>query len=152
MKQRLLTLIALVGISAGAFALVLKAPAPGITFTKTSHDFGKIPQGKPVSYEFEFTNTGDQPLVLKAVKASCGCTTPYYPTEPVLPGEKGKIKAVYNAASPGSFHKSINVTTNIKQVDNATEKKVILFINGEVIADKLGGQQKDNSPVRLNNN
>lgn len=153
MKQRLLILLALVGISVGAFALVLRAPAPDIKFVKTSHDFGKIPQGKPVSYEFEFTNTGDQPLVLKTVKASCGCTTPYYPTEPVLPGEKGKIKAVYNAASAGSFHKSINVTTNIKLVDNDTEKKVVLFINGEVIADKLGGAGKnDNSPVRLNNN
>lgn len=151
MKLRLFTLLALVGLSAGAFALVLQAAGPDVNFVKTTHSFGKIPQGRPVSYEFEFTNTGKLPLVLKAVKASCGCTTPYYPTEPVLPGEKGKIKAVYNAASAGSFHKSINVTTNIKQPDGS-DKKVILFINGEVIADQLGKKKEEFSPVRLNNN
>ena len=66
------------------FALILStflvhAEQPTTTkakFTKLEHDFGSLPQGKPVTYEFEFTNTGDQPLILDNVQASCGCTTP----------------------------------------------------------------------------
>ena len=149
MKQIFFTLSLLRILSFGTAAYL--AGGPNINFAKTSHDFGKIPQGKPVSHEFEFTNTGDAPLVLKNVKASCGCTTPFYPTEPIQPGQKSKIKAVYNAAGVGTFHKSITVTTNIKEVDGK-DKKIILFIKGEVVADKLGGNNKSpGSPVRINN-
>ncbi|MGB0430062.1 MAG: DUF1573 domain-containing protein [Bacteroidia bacterium] len=147
------TLFALLAIGILGFGTAAFLPGgPNTTFAKTSHDFGKIPQGKPVSYEFEFTNAGDAPLVLKKVKASCGCTTPFYPTEPIQPGQKSKIKAVYNAAGVGSFHKSITVTTNTKEADG-TDKKIILFIKGEVVADnfKNNGNDKGGSPVRINN-
>lgn len=141
-----LTFLSVLSLGTAAYL----AGGPGINFVKTSHDFTKIPQGKPVSYEFEFTNNGDAPLVLKNVKASCGCTTPFYPTEPIQPGEKSKIKAVYNAAGVGTFHKSITVTTNIQEADG-NDKKVILFIKGEVVADNLGGGSKSpGSPVRIN--
>lgn len=150
MRQRLFTLltIATLGLGTAAFLPV----GPNVEFEVTSHNFGKIPQGKPVSYEFEFTNNGDAPLILKNVKASCGCTTPFYPTEPIQPGEKSKIKAVYNAASAGNFHKSVTVTTNIQEA-TGQDKKVILFIKGEVVADKFkdNGNNNNGSPVRINN-
>ena len=64
-------------------------------------------------HEFVFTNNGNQPLVLTAVKASCGCTTPSWTKEPVLPGQSGHIKASYNSKNrPGRFHKSITITSN----------------------------------------
>ncbi len=100
---------------------------PKIKFEKTSHDFGKIPQGKNASYSFKFTNTGNAPLQLKNVKPSCGCTTPHWPKKPIRPGESAKIKAVYDAGSPGRFHKSITVKTNME--NNGTK---VLSIKGRV--------------------
>ena len=56
---------------------------PKIQFEKTTYDFGANPQGTPVSCEFVFKNVGTEPLVLQNVKASCGCTTPFWPKEPI---------------------------------------------------------------------
>ncbi len=94
---------------------------------QTTHDFGKIPQGTPVTVEFSFTNTGKSPLVISDVKGSCGCTVTNYSKEPVAPGKTGVVKATYNAAAMGAFNKSIRVTAN---VEGGTE---MLFIKGEVI-------------------
>ena len=150
MKRLLLPLFVASALVAGA---AIMAAGPNIEFVKTTHDFGKIPQGKPVAHEFEFTNTGDEPLLLIKVKASCGCTTPSYPREPIAPGESAKIKAVYNAASAGRFQKSVTVTTNIKEADNSTDKRINLFIKGEVVSDNLnkGNGGSPQSPVRINN-
>lgn len=101
--------------------------SPQIEFEKTAHDFGKIPKGKDASYSFKFTNSGDAPLKLNNVKPSCGCTTPHWPKKPIRPGESAKIKAVYDAGSPGRFHKSITVKTNVEE--NGTE---VLSIKGRV--------------------
>jgi hypothetical protein len=149
MRQTLFTLLAIATLGFGTAAFL---PAgPNVEFEETTFNFGKVAQGKPVNHEFEFTNTGDAPLILTNVKASCGCTTPFYPTEPIQPGEKSKIKAVYNAASAGNFHKSITVTTNIKEA-TGQNKKIILFIKGEVVADKFKDNGNNNgSPVRINN-
>lgn len=82
---------------------------------QTEHDFGKIPQGKPVYYSFEIENTGTTPLKLDNVHASCGCTTPEWSREPIAPGEKALIKVGYNAAAEGYFDKAITVTYNGNQ-------------------------------------
>ena len=83
-----------------------------ISFDKLSHNFGEIPQGTPVKCTFTFTNTGKAPLVLSDVKASCGCTTPEWPQQPIMPGSSAKITAEYNAAADGSFDKTITVFSN----------------------------------------
>lgn len=101
-----------------------------IKFEKTVHDYGTIEQGSDGSTEFAFTNTGKTPLVLSNVRASCGCTVPTWPKEPILPGEKGAIKVVYNTNIVGSFHKSITVNSNAKN------SEVILSIMGNVVAKK----------------
>ena len=66
-----------------------------IKFASTVHDYGAIEQGSDGSCNFVFTNTGQTPLVLSNVRASCGCTVPTWPREPVLPGKDGTIKVVY---------------------------------------------------------
>ncbi|GAB3914171.1 hypothetical protein GCM10028803_59150 [Larkinella knui] len=99
-----------------------------IKFTKEAHDFGKVPQGTPVTYTFEFTNTGTDPVVISNAQPSCGCTTPDWTKSAVLPGQKGFVKATYNAASMGSFNKNVTV------VSNAERTSIPLNLTGEVIA------------------
>jgi hypothetical protein len=82
-------------------------------FKEEIHDFGTIPQNKPVTQEFNFKNTGKEPIVIQNVHASCGCTTPEWTKEPVLPGKTGTVKATYNAAAAAPFTKTITVTSNI---------------------------------------
>ena len=95
-------------------------------FEAQNFDFGKIKQGTPVTHEFKFTNTGKVPMIITNVQASCGCTTPDWSKEPIAPGQKGFIKATYNAASAGAFNKAVTVTANIPN------GSVQLFIKGEV--------------------
>lgn len=97
-----------------------------VTWAKESHDFGEIPQGKPVSVEFTFTNSGDEPLLIADVATSCGCTASDYTKEPIAPGKTSKIKVTYNAANPGNFTKTITVN-----FQDASLKKV-LNIKGTV--------------------
>ncbi|UXP31386.1 DUF1573 domain-containing protein [Reichenbachiella agarivorans] len=85
-----------------------------IELEKETHDFGSIQEEDgAVLYEFQFTNVGDAPLLVSTVKASCGCTTPDWTKQPVLPGEKGYVRAQYNPMNrPGTFNKSLRITTN----------------------------------------
>lgn len=79
--------------------------------------------------EFPFVNDGDTPLVIISATASCGCTQPKYPTEPIKPGKKGVIKVTYlPQGRPGEFDKLIKVRTNAKN-----GKKVSLKITGVVV-------------------
>ena len=94
---------------------VLLAQEKGkLEFINNDYDFGEIKEDDgPAIYEFEFENKGIAPLVISHVKASCGCTTPGWSKEPVLPGERGFVKAQYNPRNrPGSFRKSLTITTN----------------------------------------
>jgi hypothetical protein len=80
------------------------------------HDFGTIPQGKPVYYYFEIVNTGSVPLKLENVQASCGCTTPEWnKDQPIAAGGSDKIRVGYNAAAEGPFEKPITITYNGNQ-------------------------------------
>lgn len=95
----------------GSFAQQKNA---NISFSSSIHDFGEIEEAKGiVSYKFEFTNTGSEPLIVQRVTASCGCTTPSWTREPVMPGEKGFVNAAFNPKNrSGKFDKSITVQTN----------------------------------------
>lgn len=79
------------------------------------HDFGQIPQGKPVYYVFEIVNKGTTPLKLESVSASCGCTTPEWTKGEIAPGSSDKIKVGYNAAAEGPFEKPITIVYNGNQ-------------------------------------
>lgn len=77
------------------------------------YNFGKVTEGTKVIYDFKFKNTGKKPLVISSAVASCGCTVPEKPEEPIKPGETGILKVVFNSAGhPGPTHKTINVTSN----------------------------------------
>lgn len=83
-------------------------------FTNEDHNFGTIPEGPAVSYDFEFKNTGKEPIILSSVQASCGCTTPSWSKEPILPGKSSKVTATYNTQGrPGNFVKTITINSNI---------------------------------------
>jgi hypothetical protein len=102
-----------IAATADSSAATKNAKAAGITFEKTTHDFGNITQGEVVEYEFIFTNTGENDLLISNATASCGCTVPDYPKEPIAPGKQGKIKATFNSELRiDRFQKEIYITAN----------------------------------------
>ena len=111
MKRLLSTIFVLV-----SFIKVYAQPAlpvqEDIYVKETVFDFGKIPQGKPVFHFFEVINSGKTPMVISNVQTSCGCTTPEWSKEPILPGESTKVKVGYNAAAEGDFQKTITIVYN----------------------------------------
>jgi hypothetical protein len=123
MKHIIATLFAVLVTAGVAFS----QDRPVIAFTDTVHTFGQVPQGTPVTHVFQFTNTGDAPLIISAVDVSCGCTSPDWTKSPVLPGQSGFVSAQYNAASPGAFNKFVTVRSN------ATRAEHKLSFNGEVL-------------------
>ena len=89
------------------------ADAAVLTFEKESYDFGKIKQGETVQYNFKFKNTGKTPLIISNATATCGCTVPEIPKDPILPGAEGSIKVVFDSTGKiGMQDKIITVTSN----------------------------------------
>lgn len=97
-------------------------------FAGEVYDFGEVPEGTKVTHQFSFTNTGDSPLKLTRVKASCGCTTPSFSEDPIGPGETGYIDVEFDSSGkPGFQNKSVTVTGNFSDGVNK-----ILRIKGQV--------------------
>jgi hypothetical protein len=113
-------------------------------FKADTHDFGTVPEGPAADYEFTFKNTGKEPLLLQNVSASCGCTTPSWSKEPVLPGKTGTVKASFATAGRGGqpFNKTITVTSN------AGTK--VLTIKGNVEKAPEGSVPQNNSLIKTN--
>ncbi|SKB39502.1 DUF1573 domain-containing protein [Daejeonella lutea] len=89
------------------------ADAPVFKFVKESYDFGQITDGEKVSYDFKFSNTGKSPLIITSATATCGCTVPDYPKEPVAPGAEGVIRVVFDSSGKlGMQNKVITITAN----------------------------------------
>lgn len=132
-----------VSMAMAVVAVAMMAQQPVITFEKTDHDFGKINEadGK-VTTIFTFKNEGMEPLVLSNVRASCGCTTPKWPRQPIEPGQTGEITVTYNPnGRPGRFTKTVTITSN------ATEPTTRVTIKGEVIPKPA--KPVDNYPVKM---
>jgi hypothetical protein len=102
--------------------------APNLTFEKTVHDYGTIANGSDGACEFKFKNTGKEPLIISNCQASCGCTVPVCPKEPILPGKSGTIKITYATTRTGKINKNVTVTSNAKN------SPLTLTITGEVLA------------------
>lgn len=82
-------------------------------FEDTVFDFGKIKEGEIVNHTFTFTNTGNEPIILARVSASCGCTTPTYTSTPILPGKTGEIAVEFNSTGQlGLQQKIITIASN----------------------------------------
>lgn len=114
MKRLFVIALALFGITAASYAQSPdQSPKAVLSFEKTAHDFGKVSEGQVARYEFKFTNTGTEPLVLTKAQASCGCTVPSWPKTPIAPGASAVIVVEFNSAGrEGSFTKYISVESN----------------------------------------
>ncbi|MCT4664894.1 MAG: DUF1573 domain-containing protein [Flavobacteriales bacterium] len=97
------------------------------SFEKETIDYGTIKQNSEGKRSFEFTNKGNQPILIANIKKSCGCTVTEKPTEPILPGEKGLIKVSYDTKRLGKFSKTITV------ISNASEPRKFLKIQGNIV-------------------
>lgn len=95
-------------VSASAMAQTTK-PDDFAKFNTDKYDFGKVKQNVPAIYYFEITNKSDKPLVIENAHATCGCTTPEYQKEPIMPGKTAKLKVQYNASNGGHFEKGVYV-------------------------------------------
>lgn len=130
-------------IAGALLAASFSAHAQGtLKFDSESHDFKNVSEGSLATHEFKFTNTGNQPIVIANVQASCGCTTPEWTKTPVLPGKTGIVKAVYNSnGRPGQFNKTVTVTSN------ASNASVALAIKGAVLSREQ--MQKTYTPEQI---
>jgi len=98
-----------------------------IQFEESSFDFGKVDEGKKVEHIFKFTNTGENPLVLKDARASCGCTIPEYTKDTIAPGKVGELKVIYDSAGKeGKIEKTVTVTANTEP--SMTDLKIQVFV------------------------
>jgi len=112
-----------------SFPMLAQQVGANISWDSDNHDFGEIQEEKGnVTHKFEFTNTGNAPLIITNVHPSCGCTSSDYTKEPIAPGQKGYVSATFNPSGrPGKFNKTVSVTTN------ATTPNTIIHFTGEVI-------------------
>jgi hypothetical protein len=120
------------------------AKPENLLIRETTFNFGRIPQGRPVTHDFEVVNNGSVPLVLENVQASCGCTTPEWSRDPIPPGGSQKIKVGYNSAAEGPFDKSITVIYNKGQMK-------MINIKGDVWKTPSEPAPKNNSIALIKN-
>ena len=129
-------------------AVVFAQKGPKIVFTAQDNtiDYGTVNKDDDNGLRsFEFTNTGDEPLIITNVQSTCGCTVPSKPTEPVAPGKTGKIDVKYNM-HPGPIRKTITVESNAVNVE---EGRIAIKIKGEVIEKPIVNllEKKKTSPM-----
>jgi len=119
-----------------------------ITFKAAENtiDYGKVYKNEDNGIRvFEFTNTGNAPLLIKHAQSTCGCTVPKWTKEPILPGKTGKIEVQYNM-QPGPIRKTIVIETNAVNVE---EGKVALRIKGEVMPEETNSILEQKKPGLL---
>lgn len=110
MKKFILSLFASMLLTTALWAQTTATANPAdakVKFVKETVDFGKTELNKPVTADFEFTNISKEPVLIETARASCGCTTPKWTQEPILPGKKGKVTATYSANGLGQQNKTI---------------------------------------------
>ena len=128
-KLALIALVAVIGFTA-------QAQQAKITFKEDTVDYGTIAKSSDGVRVFEFTNTGDAPLIISDVKSSCGCTVPKKPEGPIAPGASSTIEVKYDTNRVGPIRKTITVYSN------ANEPMVALKIKGEVKSDTASVLEK----------
>ncbi|WP_370408581.1 DUF1573 domain-containing protein [Tenacibaculum dicentrarchi] len=94
--------------------ITLTVSAQEFKFETETIDYGKVAIASEGKRTFEFTNIGDEPLIIKDVISSCGCTVPKKPEAPIMPGQKGSIEVSYDTKKPGGFSKSLTIVSNAK--------------------------------------
>lgn len=98
------------------------------TFDKTMHDFGNVKPGSDNSCKFKVTNTGEKPLIIESVSASCGCTTPHKPEKPISPGKSDYIEVGFHP-NPGQTDEIIKTVTVVANTDpKISDVKIRAFV------------------------
>lgn len=128
-KLALIALVAFIGFAA-------QAQQAKISFKEDTVDYGNIAKGSDGVRVFEFTNTGDAPLIISDVKSSCGCTVPKKPDGPIAPGASSSIQVKYDTNRVGPIRKTVTVYSN------ASEPMVALKIKGEVMSETTSVLEK----------
>ncbi|UTW64708.1 DUF1573 domain-containing protein [bacterium SCSIO 12741] len=113
----------------GAQAQLNLESGPKVEFEKEVHDFGELVQGDPAVYEFVFTNTGNEPLIISNSRGSCGCTVPSWPREPIAPGKSSTIRVKYDSNRIGPINKSVTITCNATNINNGS---IVIRIKGNI--------------------
>jgi len=139
MKQ----LITILFIGLISFSVNAQEKAAKIDFKSDTIDYGTIEKGADGLRVFEFTNTGDAPLIVSKVTSSCGCTVPKWSKDPILPGQTGEIQVKYDTNRVSPIRKTITV------ISNAKTPTVALKIKGDVIDSNKESllEKKDKSVV-----
>ena len=119
-------------------------PTTIMEFENPEFDFGKIRSGEKVSHVFKFTNTGAYPLIISNAKASCGCTVPFYPKVPVMPGESSELEVAFDArGKQGLQRKSVTITAN-------TEPGItVLMVSGEILPPEEEAGSEENEAAEM---
>ena len=118
---------------------------PIFQFENEVIDYGEIAHNSDGTRVFKFKNIGKSPLIITAVKGSCGCTVPTKPKEPIMPGETGEIKVKYATNRVGPFAKTVTITSN------AFEPNKIVRVKGRVLEAESDNLQKQKSMVSEKN-
>ncbi len=94
-------------------SIVDKMPKMDFGKDSTAYDFGELKEGQIVEHQFKFTNKGEFPLIINDVRASCGCTIPEWPKDPISPGSSDKILVRFNTkGKAGPQSKTVTITAN----------------------------------------
>lgn len=100
---------------------------PKFQFESDIHDFGKVIEGEKLSYSFKFKNVGNSDLIIATATATCGCTVPEYPKDPILKGGEGVITVTFNTAGKNGFqHKTITLGANTQPSDIVLHVKAMV--------------------------
>lgn len=116
-------------------------PSTTVEWTEKEFDYGVVDQGEKVTHNYTFKNVGNEPLIISNAKGSCGCTVPKWPKDPVMPGEEGEIKVVFDSkGKQGKQSKRVTITAN------TDPPQTFLTIKGEINAPE--GAAKPAAPVQ----
>ncbi len=126
----MIALVSVIGFAANAQAK--------FEFKTETIDYGEISKGSDGVRSFEFTNVGDEPLVITDVKSSCGCTVPEKPDGPIAVGETGVIKVKYDTKRVGPIRKTITVYSNADEPVKALKIKGTILAEGQSVLEKTG--------------
>ena len=119
-------------------------PTTTVSFAETTFDFGTIDEGEKVSHVYQFTNTGNEPLILSNAKGSCGCTVPSWPREPIAPGESSEILVEFNSKNKsGKKNQKVTITAN------TNPPETFIYLTGTVNKDE--SNPATNPSIQVNN-
>lgn len=130
-------------------------PTTELSFEQTEFNFGDITEGEIIQNVVTFTNTGEEPLVISNVKATCGCTVPMWPKEPIMPGESADLLVQFDSKNKGAIKgklnsKRVTITANTDPVNSyVTIKGTVHKSEDKVMPERFSSFDIDPSTVKL---